>query len=301
MLRIAHLSDPHFAKLQWSFKQFLSKEWLGNGNLLLKRKYLYQPEAMLANISTWLEQQKVEYIFITGDFTTTSQPSEFELAKLFLQKLDSLGLKFYILPGNHDKYTKESDVQQRFYKFFSKTCNFAHKSSVLGSYSLKDHGIEGVKLQDNWWLIGIDSIRSTPFFASWGVFSEQIEQTLDEALGFLKGEKVIMLNHYPLLNLGGWRRNLKRYAALQKLLRKHTQVKLYLHGHTHIPAIYDEQANQLPLILDSGSCSHVKKGSFNLIELQSNSCQVNHVKPVFDMGAFEKWNIEKKMIFNITR
>ena len=75
-LRIAHLSDPHFSKITYSPRQFLSKRWMGNLNLLLFRNQAYQTQ-YLWHLPELVESLEVESVFITGDFSSTSLNEEF--------------------------------------------------------------------------------------------------------------------------------------------------------------------------------------------------------------------------------
>ncbi|NGX53770.1 MAG: 3',5'-cyclic adenosine monophosphate phosphodiesterase CpdA [Chlamydiae bacterium] len=113
-IRLAHLSDPHFASVTYSPRQFFSKRWLGNTNLILFRKKAYQTDH-LKHIPELLETLDVETVFITGDVATTSRDEEFAKAAAFASKFKQ---PVHLVPGNHDCYTRGSDREKRFYRYF---------------------------------------------------------------------------------------------------------------------------------------------------------------------------------------
>ena len=99
-----------------------------------------------------------------------------------------------------------------------------------------------------------------------------------------------MLSHFPFFCADTLRKQLIGRRNLKAILEKYT-VALFLHGHTHnqtIANLYPE----LPIVLDSGSCSHVKRGSFHILQLSKNSVELSvythHQKP---------WQVEKKASF----
>lgn len=264
----AHLSDPHFGTITLSPRQFLSKRWLGNLNLILFRQKSHFMEP-LGELPELFKKLKVDYIFITGDFTSTALDSEFQQAKDFIQQFQA---PTFLLPGNHDCYTRGAQRKKRFYQFFPSQ----------GEEHLSEHaaGVFVKELKDNWWWVGLDCTLPTPYFCSYGAFSKQQAQKLEEVLVRLPFDaKVIMGNHFPLFYSQGWRHDLHRKEVLHKLLKKYPQVKLYLHGHDHRPYIKDKHKQGLPLTFNSGSISHTRHGGFYLFTLgEKNSCFSHYVR-----------------------
>lgn len=265
-LRIAHLSDPHFSKISYQLDQFLCKRWLGNLNLMLFRKQAYQT-AHLWHLPELMENLKVERVFITGDFSSTSLDSEFEEGKKFVTAFKERNLPVYVVPGNHDCYTRESERLRRYHDFFY-------------SQDLKEKRVESVFLGKGWWYIGLDCAVPAPLFCAYGYFSEESEKNLIEALTQIpKTDRVIMANHFPLFPVGRPRpkHDLRRAQNLQKILKDFPNVKLYLHGHDHSYYIADRQKEGLPLVLNSGSCAHKPDGTFYLIDLTENDCFIERL------------------------
>ena len=260
-MRIAHISDPHFSRFTLHPSQFLSKRWMGNFNFQLFRKKAYQT-AHLWQLPQLLTSFHVDVVLITGDFSSTSRDEEFEEGKKFLESFKEQGLPTYVLPGNHDSYTRQSQRKRRFYDFFT-------------SHALRTKRVECVALKKGWWYVGIDCAVAAPFFCAYGVFSEEIERHLIEALSTIPStDRVIFANHFPLFTSGRPLHELKRAHALQKMLRRFPQVVLYLHGHDHKSYIVDRQSEGFPLTLNSGSCAHVSDGTFFMVDLFEKECLV---------------------------
>src|ERR1700733_1009735 len=240
VLRVAHLSDPHFSQVSFHPRQFLSKRWIGNFNLLLFRKRMYQTEH-LWHLPTLLKSLKVESLFITGDLSSTSLDEEFSEGRKFARTFQENGMPVYVLPGNHDCYTKAVQKERRFYTFFS-------------SFSCNAGQVESFPLGKGWWYIGLDCAVASPPFCSYGLFCESMEQKLKAALLTIPSSNCIIVgNHFPLFTTSRPNHDLKRAKELQTLLRTFPQVKLYLHGHDHTPYIIDRQNEGYPLVLNAGS------------------------------------------------
>lgn len=260
-LKLAHISDLHFAKLTWDPCQFFSKRWLGNLNVALCRKHAFDPNA-LSTLIPLFQQKQVKSVLITGDLSSTSQASEFEMAQGFVRSLEQEGLSVFAIPGNHDHYTKSAYKKQLFYDFFP-------------SPSLRENKVSSTYLGHNFWLISLDTACATSLISSNGLFSEKIEQALSLALQEIpEGHSVILMNHFALFSHTGARKSLWRRQALLALLKKHPCIKLYLHGHTHHHSVADLRADDLPIILDSGSTSLEQGGSWNLIEISEKGCKI---------------------------
>ena len=116
-LRIAHISDLHFSKISFSPKIFFSKRWFGNLNLIFFRRNLYNPKNAFL-LPEFLSNEKVSHIVMTGDMTTTSLEKEYLLAKELVDEFESVNMTTYLIPGNHDHYTKKTCNDRIFYRYF---------------------------------------------------------------------------------------------------------------------------------------------------------------------------------------
>ncbi len=266
LLRFAHLSDLHFSTPSWNPLQLFSKRWIGNLNLLLRRKREFN-EAQLYQLLPLLQQRNVTTVLLTGDLTSTSHPKEFALASDYVDALKNAGLRTFLLPGNHDHYTKAADQQRVFYRYFDSEYNTP--------YRLKENRITTTELGHNWWLFAIDTTLATSLLTCHGHFFKELEETLRKALQSIpEGHQVILMNHFPFFELTSKKKNLLRGEALQELLTQFPQVKFYLHGHTHRHTIADLRPSGLPIILDSGCSANKEDGSFNLVEIHTEGCDV---------------------------
>ncbi|HNA62745.1 MAG TPA: metallophosphoesterase, partial [Rhabdochlamydiaceae bacterium] len=117
MIKIAHISDLHFSNWDWNPSQFFSKRWLGNLNFLFGRQRHFAHER-LKSLPTLFRNHGISHVMITGDLTTTSSLGEFEKAREFVEALEAVGLKVFVIPGNHDQYTKRAHKDQLFYNYF---------------------------------------------------------------------------------------------------------------------------------------------------------------------------------------
>lgn len=261
-MRLAHISDLHFGKVSLAPSQFFSKRWLGNLNLLLNRRGLFSPGQIYSLLNTF-KTHGVTHVLITGDVSTTSDPKEFEKAREFVLTLKRAGFPVYIIPGNHDHYTKRGYKNRLFYRYFPDEV-------------LSQNAVTSLPLADNWTLVLMDTACATPLISSTGYFSPVIETRLRSHLRTIpKDQKILLANHFPYIENEHPRRRLVRGDALKQLLIEHPQIHLYCHGHTHRHILADVRESKLPVTADSGSVSHTKHGSFNLIDLSKDAFHIH--------------------------
>jgi 3',5'-cyclic AMP phosphodiesterase CpdA len=271
-MRIAHLSDLHFASWDWNISQLFSKRWLGNLNFLFGRRQHFDHQR-LQSLPDMLKNLQVSTVIITGDLSTTSAPAEFVAAKKFINEIEIQGIEVLCIPGNHDHYTREAYKDRHFYNHFS---------SCWGIGSLKDEGVSAKPLcpeSQGWWIIGLDTALATSWFHSTGYFHPKTEKALETLLKQIPAQdQVLLVNHFPFFQHESPRKQLVRGRALQKLIEKHPQIKIYCHGHTHRFCRAPLQPSNLPLILDPGSTPNRKNGGWHLIDLKKNSVETQHYK-----------------------
>ncbi len=273
--RLAHLSDLHFSEIEFNFKQFANKRWIGNLNVLLRRKNDFD-HSILDSIPSLLQKEGVQLVLLSGDLSCTSSQAEFTKAACFIEKLKKEGLEVVVLPGNHDHYTKEAYRKKLFYDFFPS--NYGTQK-----WDLKLHQVALKHLSENWWLLLLDTTLATPLLCSHGRFSETAEKYLKEALASLpEGAQVVLANHFPI-NSKKWRPALQRQKVLLEILRNYPQIRFYLHGHDHSHTILDLRKEGLPISVDTGSTASKKSGSWTLMECQETGCSFRPFR----------WSIEK--------
>ena len=266
-MKLAHLSDLHFAAWEWSAKQFFSKRWIGNLNFIFGRKGNFDYER-LSSLPQLLLSLQVSTVFITGDLSTTSAPAEFAKAQKFTSQFKNLGIEVLSIPGNHDHYTHSAYKHRLFYQYFP---------SSWGTGDLKTDGFTAKELEPGLWIVGLDTAIATSWLYSTGKFSTHTEQALDAWLCSLPASnQVIMINHFPFFQHEAPRKQLVNGERLQRLLEKYPLVKMYCHGHTHRKCIAPLQANNLPLILDPGSTASYKNGGWYLIDATFHNYHIQH-------------------------
>ncbi|MBS3905316.1 MAG: metallophosphoesterase [Simkania sp.] len=274
-LRVAHISDLHFAKVSFSPLQFFSKRWIGNLNLIVSRKHALAPQRLLPLVSLFHEI-KVDLVVVTGDLSTTSLNKEFLKAKEFLDQMQSLQIKVISIPGNHDHYTQGAWKKKRFYDYFP---------DIQGNdLSLRNDGLAAIDLNASWTMIALDTALATSLTSSRGSFTQSHEDKLLKVLRRIPTSKnILMINHFPLFQHERNSKTLERAPALKALLRQFPNVRFYLHGHTHKHCVADLRSNGLPIILDSGSTADLQRGSWNLLDLMPHHAKVqafcNHGTP----------------------
>ena len=161
-MKIAHLSDIHFFKYDLSLRSFFSKDLLATLNYLVNRSR-HKVEFNIDDIPKLLKDKGATHVIITGDFTTTSNSKEYDLARNFINKLEDLGLKTLIIPGNHDSYNKKAGLSKRFY------------SALPTSKELRDESIVYDDLGEGFKYIALDTTLATPLWSSQGLFSKSLE------------------------------------------------------------------------------------------------------------------------------
>ncbi|MCH9632521.1 MAG: 3',5'-cyclic adenosine monophosphate phosphodiesterase CpdA [Chlamydiae bacterium] len=260
-MKIAHLSDIHFFKFDLGIKSFFSKDLLATTNYLINRSR-HKIQFDLNSIPKLLKDKGVSKVIITGDFTTTSNLKEYNLAAQFVNKLEELGLETIIIPGNHDSYNYKSNKTKRFYQM------------LPSSAKLRDNSIVCDDLGEGFKYIALDTTLATPLWSSQGLFSDDIEAKLLKILDSMdKDQPVVLINHFPIVTRKHMviRHQMVRYQNLKKIAESYSNIKLYICGHTHLSEII----NQKPAILNSGSLTLTQGGSFHIMDLKPKSVQVD--------------------------
>ena len=269
-MRVAQISDLHFTHLTFNPFRLFSKRALGHLNWFFRRKKQFF-EDQLTPLPKLLEELKVDFVLLGGDFSTTAMKEEFMKAKDWADKVKQ---PYFAIPGNHDHYTKKSCRNKHFYRYFTnKRMQVEHPVQF---FTLKKHRIEAHKLKERWWLIALDTAMATQLRSSEGIFSHKLESYLEEVLQLIpKEDQIIMINHFPFFQNDVKKHNLIRGEELQKILEKHPHIRMYLHGHTHRHIVADLQVSNLPIVLDSGSSAQGRKGAWNLIDIDEKGCKVS--------------------------
>lgn len=266
-LRIAHISDLHFAAPTFSPFQFFSKRWVGNCFQIVSRKNYLDP-LQIENLGEQFHSLSIDTVLITGDLTTTTRKKELRLASTFIKQLQNSGLRVITIPGNHDHYTKRAWRTKLFYRYFSDYSEHG--------LSLKEDGLALIPLHKNWTLLALDTACATALFSSQGHFHPKTEEALQKILSTIPSQQnIILMNHFPLFEHERHNKTLLRASALRKIIAAFPNIRFYIHGHTHHHCVADLRASHYPIILDSGSISQIRTATWNMLDLGTKEGKVH--------------------------
>jgi len=267
-LSIIHFSDIHVWKTTplWSDCLY-PKRILGGLNLLLNRRSAFLPhlgKAVIADILT----QDADLVIFSGDMTTASHPSEFAAcAKLFAPLYEKWGDRFFVIPGNHDRYSPKSIAAGWYEQYFP----YGTMDQDLQVKAIETPSGKPITL------VGIDA--SQPFcFRSNGRLKEDLASRLEATLKELneRDQNVILVGHYPIYYPQevpqAWNHILLNKSRLQEIVETY-QPLLYLHGHKH-------QRWAINNTINSGSCgmlseNKLKQAGYVQINYQNETYSVN--------------------------
>ncbi len=199
-------------------------------------------------------QEDIAFVVLTGDITEMGTNDELKLAR---QILDSLGLKWYIIPGNHDTGWSESGGDMF--------------KTVFGSdkFSFEYNGIRFI------------GCASGPYVRmSDGHVPRDAVNWLDQELRQLKpGQPLVFLNHYPIdEGLDNW------YEITDRLRQYNTQVILCGHGHANKAMNFED----IPGVMGRSNLrAKATEGGYNLVEWRNDSLIFTERKPV--TGKEKHW------------
>jgi 3',5'-cyclic AMP phosphodiesterase CpdA len=219
---LLHLTDFHFWEVVVNPFQLLNKRFIGNANVWYRRR----KEFLMANAGPHAEEALktgITQAILSGDFTSTSTPAEFEAGAAFTRKLRERGLDLFVLPGNHDVYTFESLRQRRFEYYF-------------------DDWIPSEDLPVTQTLSGGTPLVMVPtvcpnFLSSRGRITDAEAESVATLVS--GGDSpLVVTGHYPVLtDTHGYStkpsRALRNADALREALGSATRPILYVSGHVH--------------------------------------------------------------------
>jgi outer membrane protein assembly factor BamB/predicted phosphodiesterase len=188
----------------------------------------------------------IAFVVLTGDITELGTNEELKLAK---QILDSLDVKWYIIPGNHDSGWSESGGTM-----------FA---SIFGydKFSFEYAGIRFL------------GCASGPYVRmSDGHVPRDAVNWLDtELTKIAQGQPVIFLNHYPIDNgLDNW------YEVTDRLRKLNTWAILCGHGHANRAMNFED----IPGVMGRSNLrARSAIGGYNLVDIRNDSLIFSERRP----------------------
>lgn len=221
-MRILHFGDIHLWQLGLDPDFYYPKRILGLVNLALRRRHKF-PAELAARAAEAIVQEEADIVVFSGDMSTMSRESEFAAAaRLFEPMFEKWGDRFFVIPGNHDRYTPMS-VRKRGYERHFPYAQFE------GGRRVRSLEIDGVRL------VGIDASR--PYWVrSNGLFDEALRRELGAELATAGDLATILVGHFPFAYPGGvegkWDHKLLGDGQLARVVAEHKPA-VYLHGHKH--------------------------------------------------------------------
>lgn len=238
----AHLTDFHFWQVVLNPFRLMGKRFLGNANVIYKRRHEFAA-ARAEPYVDYVLAQGVNTAVLTGDFTSTSTTPEFKAGAAMAQRLADAGLTVYAIPGNHDVYTWASKRTRRFERYFDAWYpeeGLPAKRTLPGGHDL----------------VFVPTV--TPDIQSRGRITDVEVEGVRELLRTAT-DPVVVAGHYPLLHetyayTAPPPRQLRNAAALRDALGASGKAVLYIAGHVHrFSYVIDPQYDNL---------RHVTSGAF---------------------------------------
>lgn len=227
-MKCLHFGDLHIwqCRMEWG-DAWYPKRWLGFLNLSLRRHRAFPPR-YAERIVEHILASDADTVVFSGDMSTMSLPEEFARAAELLAPLrERWGARFFVIPGNHDRYTPRVMKERRYEHYFP-----------YGRMDQPGSNPKRLDLNKGFTLVGFDC--SEPFAVrSNGILRPRLEAELDTLLGTLRQEQrtVILVGHFPFSNPAAhpesWDHRLLGEDRLAALVARHRPA-VYLHGHKHV-------------------------------------------------------------------
>ena len=239
---------PVFCFAQKSFRfAFISDTHIGSPNGGAE-------EDLRRTVADINAMKDLAFVVLTGDITELGTNEELKTAKRIL---DSLHIKYYIIPGNHDTGWSESGGLEFTRTFGSDKFHFTYQSiHFLGCPSgpyvrMSDGHVPRGSVN---WLNG-------------------------ELKEIGKNEPVVFLNHYPLDNgLDNW------YEVIDALKTKNTILALCGHGHSNRPV----KAEEIPAVMGRSNLrAKEAEGGYNIVTIDADSIRFVERRPL--SGRERRW------------
>lgn len=220
--RFLHLTDFHFWEVVFNPFRFLNKRIIGNVNVFMKRRHEFFMDRAEA-YADYAGTLGAPDALLTGDFTSTATPREFEMARQFVLRLEHNGITPVAIPGNHDVYTFESVRKKQFQKFMEPWIPAKALPCTI-------------ELRGGTPVILVPTVRPN-IMSSQGYVGPRAIRDVATLLEQVDGP-VVVAAHYPILHKTGnyvapVGRRLLNAEGLRQALGKHPHPVLYIAGHNH--------------------------------------------------------------------
>jgi len=232
--RALHIGDLHFWDIPTNPFAYMGKRLLGVGNLIVGRRMKRFRTSMSHLLGEKLGDldPSPDTVLFSGDFSSTSLPSEFQQANDLLRDfVTQCPGEGHFVPGNHDSYTRRALATHPFVKTLDKAFK---PETAVSFHQIADGAIT---------LLRINATTPNGLLGCHGAISEAARSEIVSGLHNVRSPHLWILCHFPpeepkaILNhdrgqqLHGAERLLQGLAA-------HPSRKLWLHGHHHQRWLY---------------------------------------------------------------
>lgn len=160
----------------------------------------------------------IDFIVFTGDNIDNANSKDLEL---FLDIINNLKIKPYVLVGNHDLFKSNSMSKENYMCLVQKKLGLYHSNKP--NYVFKDKDIVFIAMN------GVKEVIPS----SKGYYRQDELIWLDKMLSKYSNKKVVILQHFPLLTTIVKGHNMYGRENYEQILKKHTNVISIISGHYH--------------------------------------------------------------------
>ena len=280
------IGDMHVWSLSPDWHDFFyPKRLLGFINLALHRRTMFPPSLRRTVLNRVVEED-ADVVIFAGDLTGSSQNDEFALAATLLRPIQQKwGDKFFLIPGNHDRYTPRSVAERRYERHFPESSASVDINAPL---LVQQQNING-----DLSVVGFDASQPM-MLRSNGAMSEELLTQLEKAMQDASAHQnpFILVGHYPYALPPGKREpashKLINSTALQQLINRHSPLA-YLHGHKHTRWCFTPQATPRTMCIGCPalamlSANPEKKAGFITFDIQSAEISSVHAHLISQGG-----------------
>lgn len=227
MKRAVLIGDIHCYQLWVAPWQLLGKRVLGQINLWKSRRKRFKSQRLDSVVQKALSLSP-EVLLLSGDFSTTAMPREFDEALARLKPLTDCVSHILAVPGNHDRYTYSATRNQLARKYLSDW--MPEKFPVMKPITA------------HWSVLMLDSAVPRVISSRGELNVHQIDDLIRLLDATPDGHNVIVLCHYAIGNPPAFSRmkhnhQLSQQQALIDILGRSAKRMniIYTHGHVHYP------------------------------------------------------------------
>ena len=162
--------------------------------------------------------EDIDFIIFTGDNIDKANESDLSL---LINIIKNLKFKCYILVGNHDLYKNHKMTHDKYMQMVRKTLGPYHSSKP--NYIFK---------KDNFVFIVMNGVKEVIPGPN-GYYKENELVWLDRMLSKYSNKKVVIFQHFPLLDTATKSHSLYKKEQYLEVLKKHNNVIAIISGHYH--------------------------------------------------------------------